>query len=280
MTDKICLLCKEKKVYPMKSHLTPTGITENTYGARDEEEIFTIDPSKKTTDKYYGPSHPQTQSTEVKIAPNVRKGIFCKACEANFGVYEAAVQDKLNELVNAIGKGIPIKKSKHYTKFVDIDIHPNILTTFFQGIVWRQCLEQQLDGMDCPLDEAEMEKLRLLVLQNSAMTLKKIVQQDMSTNPKMSILTTYDTKDPHKPSFANPHPKNTNPRIFFIGPIVLLYWLPDQPTPHFCKETAVDEELLQDEVSLKEGVMSIVNAGPWKKINKHLVNTVAKQYNR
>jgi hypothetical protein len=280
MSEQLCLLCKQRKVYHIKSHLTPAGITENMYGVRDEEEIYTIDPTKKEVDTYYGPAHPQKESTVVKIAPNVRKGIFCKICENNFGVYEAAVQDKLNELINAIGNEMSIKKSAYQTKFVEIDIHPNVLITFFEGVVWRQCLEQQLDGQDCPLDKAEMEKLRLLVLENSNLSVKDIVKKDLTANPMMSIFTTYHTKDRKTPSYGNPSPKNTNPLLFFIGLIVLLYSVPGQTTPGFCQETDVDEDLLRDEFTLRHGLLSVVNEGPWKRIHKHVAKAVAKQYNR
>lgn len=69
-----------------------------------------------------------------------------------------------------MGKGITMKKSVESTKYVDIDIHPNILITFFHGIVWRQCIEQQLDGQDCPLVEEDLEpsiKDKLIYLANA-----------------------------------------------------------------------------------------------------------------
>ena len=61
-----CLLCKDRKVYHIKSHLTPAGITENTYGERDSEHIYTIDAEKKVIDEYFGRNHPQQGSTEIK----------------------------------------------------------------------------------------------------------------------------------------------------------------------------------------------------------------------
>ena len=57
-----CLLCKDRKVYHIKSHLTPAGITENTYGERDSEHIYTIDAEKKVIDEYFGRNHPQRLS--------------------------------------------------------------------------------------------------------------------------------------------------------------------------------------------------------------------------
>ena len=278
MSEKICLLCGINKVYYIKSHLTPAGITENTYGKRDEELIYTIDPTKKSIDKYFGPANPQTESTEIKLAPNSRKGIFCKKCESDFGIYENAVQDKLNELINSIGKGLTIHRSSRSTKFVEIGIHSNVLATFFQSIVWRQCIEQQLDGQDNPLNVQELEKLRTTVLLNISTPLNQIEQKDLGLNSKMAILTTYCTSSHRTPSYVNPNTANTNPLLFFIGPVVLLYWLSDPITPNFEKITEVDNALLSDEVSLDKAKLSIVNSGVWKRIHAKLAKTVARQY--
>ena len=171
MPDK-CLLCKIRDVYNIKSHLTPAGITENTYGERDKELIYTIDPEEKKVDKYYGRDYPQTETTEIKKEPNARKGIFCKECEDNFRVYESAVQSRLNEIVNGIGNGVNINKTDLSAKFTEIDIHPNILITFFQSVIWRQCIEQLLDGKDNPLSNEGLEKLRLIVLKTFQHRLK------------------------------------------------------------------------------------------------------------
>ena len=129
--SEICLLCKERKVYQIKSHLTPAGITENTYGERNKEVIYTIDPENKTIDKYYGRKYPQEETTEIKDEPNARKGIFCKVCETDFGTYESAVQNKLIEFINSIGHTAEIKRTGFYIKYSNLDFHPNVLITFF-----------------------------------------------------------------------------------------------------------------------------------------------------
>ncbi|MEI9946329.1 MAG: hypothetical protein WDN26_19175 [Chitinophagaceae bacterium] len=134
-----CLLCKERNVYDIKSHLTPAGITENTYGERDKEHIYTIDAQEKVIDEYFGREHPQQENIKIKKEPNSRKGIFCKKCEESLGIYESAVQDKLNEIINSIGNGASMNRTASGVKYVDIDVHPNILTTFFQSVIWRQC---------------------------------------------------------------------------------------------------------------------------------------------
>ncbi len=263
-------------VYHIKSHLTPAGITENTYGERNSEHIYTIDAEEKVIDEYFGRNHPQQGSTEIKKEPNSRKGIFCKQCEENLGGYESAVQDKLNELINSIGKDANVKRTDTGTKYVDVDIHPNVLITFFLSVVWRQCLEQTLDGKDNPLNPKQFEELRVLVLKYIEVPIKEIVKQETLSSPVMSIITSYNTKT--AATYANPHPKDTNPLVFFIGPIVLQYWLTDQPTNEFEQITHIDKNLLDESLTLDKSRLAIVNEGKWEKIHYVVAQTLAKQY--
>jgi hypothetical protein len=273
-----CLLCKDRKVYHIKSHLTPAGITENTYGERDSEHIYTIDAEKKVIDEYFGRNHPQQGSTEIKKEPNSRKGIFCKKCEEDLGVSESAVQDKLNELINSIGKDATVKRTETGTKYVDVDIHPNVLITFFLSVVWRQCLEQTLDGKDNPLNPKQYEELRTLVLKYIEVPIKEMVKQETLSSPVMSIITSYKTTT--AATYANPHPKDTNPLVFFIGPVVLQYWLIDQPTNEFEQITHIDKNLLDESLTLDKSRLAIVNEGKWKKIHYVVAQTLARQYLR
>jgi len=277
MSD-ICLLCKNRKVYHIKSHLTPAGITENTYGERDSEHIYTIDAEEKVIDEYYGRNHPQQENIEIKKEPNSRKGIFCKKCEDDLGVYESALQDKLNELINSIGRDATVNRVDTGTKYVDIDIYPNVLITFFLSVVWRQCLEQTLDGKDIPLNPEQFEELGNLVVDYIAVPIKEMVKRQTLISPVMSIFTSYNTKT--AATYANPHPKNTNPLIFFIGPVVLQYWLTDQPTNEFEKITHIDRNLLDKSLTLDKSRLAIVNEGKWEKIHYVVAQTLARQYLR
>lgn len=277
MSD-VCLLCKDRKVYFIKSHLTPAGITENTYGERDSEHIYTIDAEEKAIGEYFGRNHPQQENTEIKKEPNSRKGIFCKKCEEDLGVYETAVQNKLNDIINSIGKDANIKRAESGTKYVDIDIHPNILTTFLLSVVWRQCLEQILDKKDNPLNPEQFEKLRVWVVENIAVPIKEMTNREIITSPAISIFTSYKTKE--VATYANPHPKDTNPLIFFIGPVVLQYWLSDQPTDTFEEITHIDKKLLDESLTIDKSRLAIVNEGKWEKIHYVVAQTLARQYLR
>ena len=271
-----CLLCKERKVYHIKSHLTPAGITENTYGERDQEHIYTIDAQEKAIDEFFGRNHPQQENTEIKKEPNSRKGIFCKKCEGDLSVYESAVQDKLNEIINSIGNGATINRTALGIKYIDIDIHPNVLTTFFQSVIWRQCLEQTLDNKDNPLNAEQFENLRALVVESISIPIKEITKKEIMQSSKMSIFTSYKTKQ--AASYANPHPKDTNPLIFFIGPVVLKYWLSDKATAAFEEITHIDKKLLDESLTLDKSRMAIVNEDKWEKIHYVVAQTLAGQY--
>jgi hypothetical protein len=280
MADNKCLLCKEGKLYHIKSHLTPAGITENTYGERNKELIYTIDSEQKTIDKYFGPQYPQTESTEIKNAPNSRKDIFCKFCEAKFGNYESVVQKKLKESINSLGRGgYKINKTKEGIKYVDLDIHQNILLTYFQSIVWRQCVEQILNYKDNPLSEVELELLRETVYKNVSTTIKDITKADLSNNPQASIFTTYNTAMPNVSSFANPSPVDTNPLLFFIGAINLLYWKSKNASADFSGKTKMPDALLSDQLLLDKPRIAILSKGDWIKINFVLAKSVARKFN-
>lgn len=274
--SNICLLCKEREVYYIKSHLTPAGITENTYGKRNKELIYTIDSQNKIIDKYFGRDYPQNKTSEIKDAPNARRGIFCKKCETDFGTYEEAVQNKLNRLINGIGNDTIGYKTKLEVKYSCIDIHPNILITFFLSIVWRQCIEQVLDNYENPLNPEQFEELRHLVLETVSISLKDIVQKEVIQNPKITIFSTYNSRI--EPTYANPHPKDTNPLIFFIGPIVLLYWLNDNITNEFEKITLINQNLLVNELTLDKSKIGIINQGNWRKIHNVVAKILVKQF--
>lgn len=274
--SKICLLCKERKVYYIKSHLTPAGITENTYGERNKELIYTIDPESKTIDKYFGRQHPQQETTEIKDEPNAKRGIFCKKCEDDFGTYESTVQNKLNDFINSIGHTVEIKRTGFFIKYANLDFHPNVLITFFLSVVWRQCIEQIIDEMDNPISDDELEMLRVLVLQKISTPIDEIIKQDIIQNPKISIFTTFDTKT--QPTWVNPHPKKTNPQIFFIGPLTLLYWIDQNVTENFKNLTLVEKGLLDDNISLQTSRIGIVHPNQWTKISYKMALNLVRDF--
>ena len=275
--EEKCSLCGKPKVYGIKSHYTPAKISENTFGERNRELIYTIDPGSQTIDTYYGPQNPQTDSTEIKEAPNSKKGIFCKECENNFGVYESVAQPAILELVNGIGHGVAISKTADGEKFVEIQVHPNILITFYQGVAWRQCIQQRDDGKDSPITKDDLERLRLLVLENHNTPIDKIVNKDLSSNPLMSILTTYNTRVPTTPSYVNPFQGYTNPVVFFVSSTVLLYWINENLSGDFEAKTAIPASLLATELTLDKARLAI-SPKVWKKLHEKSAKIAADQF--
>lgn len=276
--SKLCLLCKEREVYQIKSHLTPAGITEKTYGKRNRELIYTIDAESKTVDKYYGRQFSQEETTEIKDEPNSRRGIFCKICEGYLGTYESAVQNKLNDFIDRIDHSVKTKRTGFFIKYAQLDFHPNVLITFFLSIVWRQCIEQILNEKDNVLSDDELERLRLLLLEKISTPIDEIVHQDIILDPKMSIFTTHKAEE--QPTWVNPHPTATNPQVFLIGPIILLYWLGDEATTTFQKLTLIDKNLLDDNISLDKSKIGILHPNQWRKITYNVAQNLARKFKR
>lgn len=273
-----CLLCKLRKVYHINSHLTPAGITKNTYGRRGKEHIYTIDSEERIIDEYYGRDHPQQGKVEIKQPLNSRKGIFCKKCENDLGVYETEVQRKLNSLIDNIENGASINKTKLGVEYLDIDIHPNILSVFFQSIVWRQCLEQTLDDKDNPLNLEQFEYLRSQVINNIATPVKKIPSKKRIKLPKLTVFTTYKIRGAI--GLANPHPTDTNPLVFFIGSVILLYWLSEKSMTEFEQVTNIDKRLLDNSLTIDNSRIAIINEKEWDNIHNLVIRKSKNLYYR
>ncbi len=278
--NKKCILCKTNDVYAIKSHMTPAGIASGTFGKRHIEEIYTIDPNESTIDVYFGPQNKQTETTEIKPEPHTHRGIFCKKCEDNLALYESEVQTKLKAIIDNIGKGTEIKRTKSDTKYLELNIHPNILQTFFQSIIWRQCIDQVIKGKDSPLDESELEAIRVKILQCIYTNPKEITENLFTDNHRIALLCTYNKNDPNDATFINPHIYKTNPQLFFIGTILLLYWNKDEIDTDFEKKTQIPPEILESDLQLANGLLILINESQWEKIMKLLVKTTASIYNK
>lgn len=244
-----------------------------------KNSFLQLTPAKRVIDKYYGPANPQSETTIIKLAPNSRKGIFCKDCEEHFAVYENAAQSKLNEQVNILGKGeYQIHRTSNGIKFIETDIHENILITLFESIIWRQCIEQTLDGNVSPLPALELEQLRNSVLENIYIPIEEIKKTKLINNKGMTIFTTYCTNSNKTATYANPHPLDTNPLLFMIGPFDVFYWLNNKVTNEIEKHLNIDRNLLSDELSIKLKRIAVINASEWKRVHKKFAAIVARQY--
>jgi hypothetical protein len=279
MDGGVCQLCMNNPVYEINSHLTPKAITKNTYGESDKEEIHVIKPTEGIIEAFYGRQHPQTQSTEIKNLPNTKKGIFCKGCETNFGVYESITQSELNSLINQLGKGgYKLEHSASGLKLLRIKTEYKILYSYFLSIVWRQCVEQIIDNNDSPFDEPELDNLRKLVLSLIYTKPKNLVNCDLGDFPRLTIFTTYKTSSVDIASFANPSPHFTNPLLFFIGPINLLYTFSPKLSRDVPEILSIDETLLDEDIHLNNQFLVVINEGSWNKVTKNLVRSVVNKW--
>ncbi len=111
-----------------------------------------------------------------------------------------------------------------------------------------------------------------------AVPIKEMTKRETIISPVISIFTTFKTKV--AATYANPHPKDTNPLIFFIGPVVLQYWLTDQPTTAVEEITHIDKKLLDESLTLDKSRLAIVNEAIWEKIHYVVAQTLASQYLR
>lgn len=279
LEKKTCLLCKERKVYEIKSHLTPAGITKNTYGERYKEEIYTINPKTKKIETYFGSEHPQTENRELKDAPNVRKGIFCKECEFNLGKYESLCQTKLNSIINLLGKGgYKIQHTNSGNKTIDVGVNVNILTIFFLSVIWRQCIEQILNVDESPLEYNELENLRLFILKYLKIEIRDIVKIETLIFRKLSIHTTYNTKTNSVATYASPHSTKSNPELFFIGPIILLYWKLNEESKNIMDVIMNSIDISDKQLNLENGIIGVISNTNWKKITFNNAKNTVKMY--
>src|SRR5688572_13552669 len=120
MNKPKCLICKDRDVYEIKSHLTPRAISENTYGKKDKEEIFEIDPKTGTHDIYKGREHPEALPDEIKKQPNVEKGIFCKKCEEALGRLESLCHPILLEISENLPENVYKFETVNGVKFIKV----------------------------------------------------------------------------------------------------------------------------------------------------------------
>ena len=277
-----CLICKERDVYLIKSHLTPRAISENTYGPKDKEEIYEINPQTGQHDVFMGREHPEAVPDEIKPQPNVEKGIFCKQCEEALGRLESVCQPILLEAISKLGKSEMKITRLGGAKTFTVQIPSNVLKIFLYSILWRQALEQKRGGQDNPLSEAEFEQLRE-ILKNEIH--KKITEIENSPTfefyPAITLFTTY-FRDEFK-GFNNPHPIVTNPEVYFISEYVCLYFKDQNISSDLEKKIGLPPFLHTPIFSIhgaKESVIAVLNEREFDRLFSIFIQKVAKDFRK
>jgi hypothetical protein len=275
------LLCQTGKVYDIESHLTPAGITKNTYGKRNYEEIYTIDPSTKKIETYYGRNHPQKIIQEIKTPPNSRKGIFCKKCEDNLGNYETAVHPVMNKIFDTLGKGgYKVIRTTKNNKSLKINLNRNVLGTYYLSVVWRQCIEQLMDNKDSPLNFVELEILRLNLLSNIEIKIVEIIKKDTLPEIRIILATTYFNDTSIIGTYANPHLTMSNPQLFFIGPSLLLYWKEEKESSNIKNVLNKAIDIIDTELNLEHELIAILSTDQWHSITYPFIKIAKNQFVR
>lgn len=274
-----CLICKEREVYQIKSHLTPRAISENTYGPKDKEEIYEINPQTGQHDVFKGREHPEAVPDDIKPQPNVEKGIFCKKCEEALGRLESLCQPVLLEIVQKLPQGLYKVEIVNGLKIIKVQIPSNVLNLFLLSIIWRQGLEQERAGNDNPFSKDEFEHLRVILNDEIHKTIDDIGScGTFSAYPEVLLFTTYFHGKYN--GFNNPHPIMSNPEIFFISEFVCLYWRPKAISNKLEELTGLPASLHKplQLIGSKESIIAIINQGVFNKIIAGLTGNVAQNY--
>jgi len=274
-SEDICLLCKINKSDKRGSHYTPAGITKRVIGERDKEELHTICSHEAETSIYYGRSNLSNKDPEIKKPPHVDDYIFCTECEKRLGIIESECNNPLILLSEALVQGtLTISKTKNGNKYYSFERpNRNIIIVYFYSIIWRQCLQQQLEFSSVFISKGFQEKLREIIYTEISKPIKEIEESNNFENyPPLIILTTYHKGD-NSINFITPNPTPSNPELFFIGNYINLIKHSENVTVGFEAKTGFPSTLLENDLVINfwhEGILGIVNEGIWQKANTRL----------
>jgi hypothetical protein len=276
-----CLICTERDVYDIKSHLTPKAISENTYGGKDKEEIYSITPKTGEHDVFRGREHPNAKPGEIKPQPNVAKGIFCKQCETALGKIESFCQPPLLKAVGDLSAGKLKIENQESIKLFRLNVPSNVLDLFLYTVVWRQSLEQEMSGGDNPLSKQEFEHLRNIINSQIHNSIDEIAtDNDFAQFPSVLLVTTYHHGEYN--GFNNPFPYVTNPEVFMISEYLCLYWKNPITSKDIEELTLLPESLHFPPKFLKsssqDSLIAVLNEKPYTNIQSRFMEKSAHDY--
>jgi hypothetical protein len=282
MSNGKCHLCKTRDVSPRKSHFTPAGMSETTFGERDKEEIYQIKASQGEIDSYHGRSHPTNKNPEVKPAPHVKSDVFCKECEAALGEIESACIPFLKEVTDGLRAGaFSIKRTPSQQKFVELPFSSKVLCIYLYSVIWRQYIQQILDGQSKTLPDDLAEFLRRIIVDHIFLTKKEISEsKEFSKFPDIICYTTYHRSS--NSNVVNPNNRETNPELFFMGDFDALIFKGPGVSPDFYKGTALKINPDESEIQLNkldQTRIPIINEKDWRHKLESVFTTEAKKYN-
>jgi len=281
----LCLLCKTQPATKKGSHYTPANIIKKVIGDRDYEELYSISSFEHKVDQFMGRSNLKNTDPAVKKGDHVDDYIFCPECEKRLGIIEGLCGNKLNLLIENLAKGqLKILKTKHFNKYAPLSqINRNIIQLYFYSIVWRQCLQQEINSGTIIISEAFQESLRALIHQEIYKDIKAIENSANFNNyPGLEIITTYHKGDTTV-NAINPNPHVSNPYLFFVGPFDVLIYTDGKTSNNFERATALPLSVIDKELTIPTSTdinVGIINENVWKKKLLALMTYQAKQHNR
>lgn len=280
-TEEICLLCKINKSDKKGSHYTPAGITKRVIGERDKEELYTICSHEAETSTYYGRSNLSNKDPEIRKPPHVDDYIFCTECEKRLGIIESECNNPLIVLTDALAAGkLTISKTKNGNKYYSFSSpNRNIIIIYFYSIIWRQCLQQELEIGSVFISKVFQEQLREIIHTEISKPIMEIEKsKDFENYPPLIILTTYHKGD-STTNFITPHPTPSNPQLFFIGTYINLIKHSEQASVK--TKTGFPSTLLEKDLVINfwhEGLIGIVNEGVWNNVITKLAKLETEKF--
>ena len=220
-----CYLCLKRKASARKSHFTSATATEHVFGARNAEEIHSINPKEVKLETFWGRNNKKNTDPEVKKQTNTEGFVFCKECEENLSRIEGLITPHLKDGVIELVAGIDIyKRTARFQRYFEIIVHPKIFATYLYSVIWRQHFQQEYSGHDSVLPTRRRVKLRealavLLELPESGITSSELFE----LLPNVVCYTAVHSGENR--DAVNPTPRPPIPNSFIWEPtIVFFFW--------------------------------------------------------
>ena len=276
-----CFLCGKRPVSSRKSHFTPATATENVFGDRNKEEIYSITAEDGEVESYFGRGNTKNKNPQIKKALHTEPYVFCKECEENLSKIESKVTPLLNaatkDLVNGTAKTFRTTK---YQKYLELSIHPNLFSVYLYSVIWRQAFQQIYNGQDEVFSRELYDKLRIAVAQLIEMKESEIAESSIiSSLPNIVCLTTTHTGN--LSDSVNPNITVSNPELFFMGAYDCLLFKESYYTAGFRKATGLkinpsDPDLYINKI--KKTRILIIPEAHWQEKRKKFWDTQSNTY--
>lgn len=282
--DSLCTVCLFRKANATGSHFAPAGLIKGTIGGRDQETAVTIDPDGPQIEHHYGRGNLNNTNPEPTPNPHVRDHIFCTLCEKDLSRYESAVLPFLNGDLQDAGKRAAFLTSAITSEANLLEpqkVHRNVFNLFFYSVAYRICLQQRLENNNCIVSANFEDQLRITLTRYLPMSVVDLGKVEINWPYDFSILTcaenTVDTA-----TFINPNSQHTNPYLFYMGPLIALFYHNDSAVN--AKVSTLPPEIIDRRYAntntAKNVRMVQVSLPVWEKVHLGIVEYGRQQLGR